>query len=70
MSENPYKLITRLATKYSRSATSYDEVLDDLRELTMLIRLNTCLDIKSHRVYLEPEITSLRIVLAKGVREV
>jgi len=68
MTRNPYKLIAQLATKYSNGAPDYDEVLDDLRELTMLVKLNTCLDIKARRIYVEPQITSLQIILDHGVR--
>jgi|GEM_PF-5333956 len=69
MSKSLYKTITQLATKYSSGVTEYNEVLDDLRELKLLVELNTCLDIRAHRVYVDPQISSLQIILEGGVRK-
>lgn len=69
MTQNPHKLMAQLATKYSNGAPDYDEVLDDLRELMLLVELNTCLDIRAHRVYVDPQISSLQIILEGGVKK-
>lgn len=69
MTQNPHKLMAQLATKYSKGAPDYDEVLDDLRELKLLIELNTCIDVRAHRIYVEPQIRSLQIILEAGVKK-
>jgi len=69
MTQNPHKLMAQLATKYSNGAPDYDEVLDDLRELKLLIELNTCIDVRARRIYVEPQISSLQIILEAGVKK-
>lgn len=69
MTKSPSKLMAQIATKYSKGAPDYDEVLDDLRELKLLVELNTCLDIRAHRVYVDPQISSLQIILEGGVKK-
>jgi len=61
--------MAQLATKYSNGAPDYDEVLDDLRELKLLIELNTCIDVRARRIYVEPQISSLQIILEAGVKK-
>lgn len=60
-SEDRYRVVVRLATKYSSgSRPEYNEVLDDLRELMILTELATCLNIKRGDINVDARIASIR----------
>jgi hypothetical protein len=66
MNEDPYKVVTKLAHKYSHgNEAEYLIVLDELRELMVLQRLNVCLRVKAHDISPELEIHNIRLIRLK-----